>query len=739
MKVCFLTFAPRRAVLAFAVVLFALSFSTLALWLASSQAVQAAPPAAAAPASDLFWRIEVVDDPKEFSGMRENSLRLDSQGRPHVAYGGDHLYYATQDGGGWKIETVDGANNVGTYASLALDAEQRPHIAYYDGIDEFGLDDREGGLKYASWSGSQWVIQTVDSGVLVGQWAFLVLDPEGRPHIAYQGAVEQESEFLKYAHWTGSQWEIQVVDSTPDSGTNASLAVESVAPYRAHIVYRSPLTLKYMRWSGSEWEARELPDGFETCLGAPIRLDGDDDPHLICTPDMKYAYWTGSEWISQNFDPYASGMHVSFAFGENGHPHIVYQALKNDALHIRHAFWNGAAWSTEIIAYTSSASISMALYQDRVRFTHHREVESAGNALEYGEWNGAAWQFEQVDSTGGVSGASSLAIDGSDHPRLAYTDGPNHQIKYAHWSGAAWEKEVVDDAVYSIGSLALDSTAPYTAHLAYTASGEAGVSMLKYARQTATGWDIQTLDSRVHNPALAVDSQGNPHISYGQRDDQLGLYLPRYLSWNGSAWVSQTITTGLSVNADGGDLALDRNDRPHLVFSTSATGLHYAHWTGEAWEITPLDFPKYCYHASLALDRSDRPHVSCTYELAVYDIGYAAWDGAAWVYDKVGDMKFTLQTSDLAVGASGVPQVSFPCRYGDSAPWLYLCYAYQSGSDWPTVYVDTAQDSGFDSSIALDSAGLPYISYHNYMYNDLYFAWPERMKKIYLPIATKQP
>jgi len=37
------------------------------------------------------------------------SFALDSSDRPHIAYGGDHLYYAYFDGTQWQYEVVDSA------------------------------------------------------------------------------------------------------------------------------------------------------------------------------------------------------------------------------------------------------------------------------------------------------------------------------------------------------------------------------------------------------------------------------------------------------------------------------------------------------------------------------------------------------------------------------------------------------------------------------------------------------
>jgi hypothetical protein len=139
--------------------------------------------------------------------MGQHSLRLDAAGRPRIAYGGDHLYYAWYDGAAWHTETADNAPSVGRYASLALDAAGYPHISYYD------LANKD--LKYTRWTGTTWSTQTVDSAGDVGQYTALALDAAGNPHIGY---YDNTNGHPKYAAWTGSAWTIQTVDSAPMGG-----------------------------------------------------------------------------------------------------------------------------------------------------------------------------------------------------------------------------------------------------------------------------------------------------------------------------------------------------------------------------------------------------------------------------------------------------------------------------------------------------------------------------------------
>ena len=92
----------------------------------------------------------VVDD--DFFAGDTSSLVLDHLDRPRIAFSDwdtepplydEQLQYAHLDSG-WQIETVDVAGETSRYAdeSLVLDADDQPHIAYWD----LGPDD----LKYAA-------------------------------------------------------------------------------------------------------------------------------------------------------------------------------------------------------------------------------------------------------------------------------------------------------------------------------------------------------------------------------------------------------------------------------------------------------------------------------------------------------------------------------------------------------------------------------------------------------------
>ncbi|GAF86726.1 unnamed protein product, partial [marine sediment metagenome] len=60
----------------------------------------------------------------------------------------------------WNIYVVDSEGDVGLYTSVAVDAEGNPHMSY--------LNLTTCDLKYATWTGSEWFTETVDSDGCVG-------------------------------------------------------------------------------------------------------------------------------------------------------------------------------------------------------------------------------------------------------------------------------------------------------------------------------------------------------------------------------------------------------------------------------------------------------------------------------------------------------------------------------------------------------------------------------------------
>jgi len=216
------------------------------------------------------WQIETVDS--EGITCYYISLALDSNDYPHISYcdytNGD-LKYARWDGSEWRIETVDSEGYVGSFTSLALDDYVFPHISYNDS------DNRV--LKYARWDGAEWRIETVDSEGDVGQYTYtsLELDSNDNPRISYGYFLVWVGYDLKYASWDGSSWHIETVDSEGNVGSFSSLALDfSDNP---HISYcdEGNGNLKYARYEPNRFHLLSPGKG-DTIYEFPFTFDWED-------------------------------------------------------------------------------------------------------------------------------------------------------------------------------------------------------------------------------------------------------------------------------------------------------------------------------------------------------------------------------------------------------------------------------------------------------------------------------
>ena len=330
--------------------------------------------------------------------------------------------------GGWSTEVVVSTGDVGWHASLSFDSENMPHVSF--------SDKTMPGLRYASWTGSSWLVEVVDS-LTTTEATSLAIDSKDRPHIAYRDYVNNDT---KYAHWTGSSWEIEVVDSENQSGLRVSLAVDSNDS--PHLAYYSscddskPPLLRYANKTSVSWQVATL-HSVEYCDGSSytsIALDSHDRPHMAYAAkpshNLWYVNWSGASWNLEVVDTYpCSDDFASIAIDSNDLPHISYYSGTEKGL--KYAFYS------------------------------HSPM---------GGWE---WTTELVDS-GNVGMFTSLALDHQDRPHISYTSdtsGPpiTHNLYYAHFADGYWSLETVDTewVVYET-SIALDRCG--MPHIAYQAA-----------------------------------------------------------------------------------------------------------------------------------------------------------------------------------------------------------------------------------------------------------------------------
>ncbi|MBN1483312.1 MAG: carboxypeptidase regulatory-like domain-containing protein [Chloroflexia bacterium] len=232
--------------------------------------------------------------------------------------------------------------------------------------------------------------------------------------------------------------------------------------------------------------------------------------------------------------------------------------------------------------------------------------------------------------------------------------------------------------------------------------------------------------------SLALDRANQPRIAYSVWGDS----DLRYAFYSGTHWFTETVD---SIDYVGNYLSLDldTNDRPHISYvDDSNNTLKYAYFVGSSgncghgnsWRCEVVDYASLAVHdTSLVLDSANQPHISYAERFEhISNLKYAWLDGASWQIVTVDNLGWVGASSSIDLDSNGWPHISYFDGGGDN-----LKYAHYVGSggncgpssDWQCDTVDSTGDVGTSTSLVLDDADRPHISYFDLANNAIKYAW----------------
>jgi hypothetical protein len=335
-------------------------------------------------------------------------------------------------------------------------------------------------------------------------------------------------------------------------------------------------------------------------------------------------------WSIQVVDqPGYGGAGISLVLDSDGWPHISYAGQNPGYIFgVKYAYYDGTAWQIEMADENGDGDWGTSLVLDSLG-DPHIAYHVAHSALRYAHYYNSSWHIMTVDSGADVGEHPSLALNSAGLPRIAYADQTNLAIKYARRTGPNWAIETVT-TISNTGQLvfvamALDPTDH--PHLCYYVPMTPADDLLNYAYYDGTAWHFQTVDSHAwyngQDCAIALDSQGHPHIAYISD----GL---QYASYDGSTWSITTV--GTDYPGSHVSLAFDASDLPHIAYpawDSSSDFLRYAYFDGFDWQIETVDTAGETSRyedTSLALDWAGQPRIAYL-DLGPSDLKYATTGG----------------------------------------------------------------------------------------------------------------
>lgn len=352
------------------------------------------------------------------------------------------------------------------------------------------------------------------------------------------------------------------------------------------------------------------------------------------------------------------------------------------------------------------------------------------------------WYTETVD-VGTVGYYNSLAIDSHNFAHIAYYDKALGNLKYAHQTASGWQIETVDEAgdVGGFASLALDPLdRPHIAYCRFSITPPLRCLDLLYSWYDGTTWQHLPLDQSADDvgeyASLALNNFA-PHVSYYDRTHGDLKY---------AFWDTASMTPSIETVDSAGDAGFYSSlrvwdDQPHIAYY-AAGDLKYA-WKNSSgvWNYETVatvgsvgHFPslRNCWKLG-----SWETYITY-YDASLLKLMLAHRGLLTWEFSEIAsDFVYNPPSFQIHSSCSSL-EVSYFEGYSPTH-LRYLVRTIPSGSTtWDSQNVDTVSDSGYwMTSLALDRDLRPHISY--FYLDDLSLRYASKYFNSYLPMVQKSP
>jgi hypothetical protein len=463
------------------------------------------------------------------------------------------------------------------------------HAAAVIGKTVFGTDNIFAPLFYAAYK----------LGVCEGWW-----DPMGGPDVFmwdYQYRFSNEDAGREAPVFLNDRVVLRLYADTVTDPSARWVLVSNTGLTRKDTVSMVTDNGTFQAWlfEAGETGHRNITLRYETSMPVPASIGA---PRYNITLNVTPGTWK-IETVDRTDDSKGTGMYSSLVIDKAGTPHISY--LAPSAGGVKYATRKGNSWETTTVSgsrdtWRTSIDLSPEGYP---AFSYADNAWNIGD-LKFAHWDGKTWHWEYIDKPrNGLTDIrriglyNSFKFDSDGNPHVAYNSAMVFgNLMYATIKNGAWTPVKVDTKCWACDT-------GYNPSLALKTDGRASIAyrtgkpytILMFAEEgTDGGWvktEVDTggfLGATGHFASLALDSRGNPHISYY---DDYGQKL-RYAYRNESGtWFLETVDDGGNVGP-WNSLVLDASDLPRISYEDITNGyLKYAVLDNETgtWVIRTID------------------------------------------------------------------------------------------------------------------------------------------------------
>ena len=234
---------------------------------------------------------------------------------------------------------------------------------------------------------------------------------------------------------------------------------------------------------------------------------------------VKYAVRKKDGWHNEVVDPTPGTELTAIALDSRGRPVVAYT---KGATEMRIATKGAGGWTNAPVVSAHVEALDLVIdADDNPLIAYVARDEFLGtSALWFASYDGSTWSTEEIGpvSTQGIEFGVKLVLDPAGNPTMAYpVDTPVRGMQYTYLAASGWETELISSGDLWQPSLALDSAGqPHVSfYLATTGA-------LRYAARTGPNhWAVQTVADN-KSPSVRIgrlssidfDAKDRGHISY---------------------------------------------------------------------------------------------------------------------------------------------------------------------------------------------------------------------------------